>query len=147
MKQSTEKLADNLLAVNKKVSELFSNNIRSLSVKTDKSIAITFFLDCGFISDIKLDKNIRENKPIEDDFSHFYKSNVRVFKDGDVKVVPKPAKEVNDSEEIDAFETKWLSMNSKRQNRKRSNTFRSNPKRKFSRKVINNKTDGQKTED
>lgn len=68
-------------------------------------------MDCGFISDVTLVKNTKSNEPIEDEFSHFINSNVQVFKDGSVKVVPKSAEEGEDISEVDPMEAKWLSRN------------------------------------
>ena len=91
-------------------------------------MAITFFLDCGFITDTQLDKPTNVNEPIEDDFSHFVGSNVQIFKDGSVRVVPKPVDEIDANEEVDETETKWLSITRKQLKRKKKNN---NNKRRF----------------
>jgi hypothetical protein len=123
MKQTTERIAQNLLAVTKKLYELFGNNVRSLRLKTEKSKAITFFLDCGFVSDTKLERPKHINEPIEDEFSHFINSNIQVFSNGEVKVVQRKDDNCSD-EEMDEFEKEWIDQSKKTNKRKRKSKKR-----------------------
>ncbi len=141
IKQTTERIAQNLLAVIKKLYELFGNNVRSLRLKTEKSKAITFFLDCGFVSDTKLERPKHINQPIEDEFSHFINSNIQVFSNGEVKVVERKDGNCSD-EDMDEFEKEWISKNKKTNKRKRKskkrnfNLIKSYKKPKLSKKVL-----------
>ena len=101
---------------------------------------ITFFLDCAFISDTNLDRPDSAKEPIEDDFSHFVNSNVQIFPNGSVKVVPKK-EDIDTTEEIDEVEAKWLEIDGKKRkkNNKRKGLFKS--KRKFKRTKITKNVD------
>ncbi|CAG2179261.1 unnamed protein product, partial [Oppiella nova] len=125
LKQSTERLADNLLAVTRRLALELGTNVRSLSLKTDKSIAVTFFMDCGFIGGVTLERKSRDNKgPIEDEFSHFVNSNIQVFSNGDIRVVPKQEETADGDEKADETESKWLSETQRNDSRKKSKNKR-----------------------
>ncbi|XP_054163222.1 uncharacterized protein LOC128961043 [Oppia nitens] len=130
--QSTDQLLANLVAVLEFVSQKFGNNIRSLSIKTDKSMAITFYLDCGLISDIYLERKHSDQSPIEDDFSHFLNAKLKVFRSGDVKVVANDDG-VDDDDAMDedmVAEKQFLAITEKDDKRKKA----------FKEKMKNNKT-------
>lgn len=88
--------------------ELLGPNIRSLRLKATKSMAITFYLDCGLIGDVHVERPRGNNEPIVDEFSHFTNANIEVYPSGDVKIVEG---EGND-EEVDAEEKTWMKRNS-----------------------------------
>lgn len=84
LKQSNEELSGNLIAILNRINELFGINVRSLRIKTTNSMAITFYLDCGFITDVQINYLFKKREPIIDEF---FDSNIAVYSDGTVQLM------------------------------------------------------------
>lgn len=99
LKQETKNLAKNLIKVLEKIHELYGNNVRELAIKTERSMAILFYMDLGSANDIVLKKpnEDSENNFVEEEFDFLANSNVRVYKDGHIRVVKRP--NADDAEE------------------------------------------------
>lgn len=90
LKQETNNLAKNLTKVLEKIHELYGNNVRELAIKTERSMAILFYMDLGSANEITLEKTNEESDFVEEEFDFLSNSNVRVYKDGHIRVVKRP---------------------------------------------------------
>ncbi|UXI20598.1 hypothetical protein NH340_JMT06541 [Sarcoptes scabiei] len=87
LRQDTTKLVKNLVAVLIRIQNLFGSNVRELKIKTEKSMAILFFMDLGSANEIQLIKSFRPKEFVEDEFDFLTNSNIKIYKDGSIQLV------------------------------------------------------------
>ena len=102
--QTPKDLYENLETALTKVHEIFADNVRSLSLKTYKSQAVTFYMDLASSNTIRLVKgnpaaDPNEIRYVEDEFDFLTNSSVRVYKDGTIRVVKRKKPEGEDGQE------------------------------------------------
>lgn len=111
LSQDQNKLLKNIEVVLEKIHQVFSNNVRSLSLKTEKSMDVIFFLDLQSSNEVQLEQNKMSGEDfLEDDFDFLTNSNVRVYRDGNVRVLPRESSSnpEEDQETPDAQETEFI---------------------------------------
>ena len=98
--QNNENLVANAKATLKKLKEVFGENVRELSVKTEKSMSIIFYMDLGSIDKVELTLPPVDDSFVEEEFDFLSNSNVRVYRDGSVHIVKRPNENDDDSSDI-----------------------------------------------
>ena len=102
LEQSDEALLSNLKTLLSIIKEKFQNNVRTISIKTNRSISVTFYMDLGSSNDITLSQkheHLSLPKFVEDDFDLEPNSTIRVYRDGNVSVIKN-----NNSNDTDSVE-------------------------------------------
>ncbi|KAH7636863.1 wd domain containing protein [Dermatophagoides farinae] len=101
LQQDTEKLTANLMACLEKIKQLYGNNVRDLAIKTEKSKSIIFYMDLGSANEITMEKR-KENEMdefVEEEFDFIPNANIRVYKDGRIRIVKRDVPEEEDIED------------------------------------------------
>lgn len=112
LSQADGKVVANIQAVLQKLRQIFPNNIRELAVKTDRTASIIFYLDLGSANLVKLTRPANSEETfVEDEFDFLTNSNVRVYRDGNVRVTKRPVDDNNEEMADDAEKLLIKSIN------------------------------------
>lgn len=98
LEQDGKHLLANLESILQKLkTDIFpNNNVRALTLKTQRSESVTFYMDLGPASEVKLlldpkltgQQQSKEPGYVEDDFDFLTNSRVRVYKSGKIQILP-----------------------------------------------------------